>query len=108
MNLGTLLLRHARCRPDHPAVVFDDQRLARHRLVHRLGETAHVTAHDRLELGEPPRSQCRVSRITVSGGLRHTPGRERATIDTTPGRTPYGLLSCTKDFTVTTPSIVRA
>jgi non-ribosomal peptide synthetase component E (peptide arylation enzyme) len=27
MNLGVLLARHARYRPDHVAVVFDDQRL---------------------------------------------------------------------------------
>jgi long-chain acyl-CoA synthetase len=27
MNIGTLTARHARCRPNHPAVVFEDRRL---------------------------------------------------------------------------------
>lgn len=28
MNIGSLFSRHARYRPDHPAIVFEDQRLS--------------------------------------------------------------------------------
>ncbi len=39
MNLGTLLPRHARFRPDHPAIIFEDRRLTYaefHKSVNRL------------------------------------------------------------------------
>jgi len=42
MNIGTLIARHARCRPEHLAVVFDDQRLTYrefNRRVNRLANT---------------------------------------------------------------------
>lgn len=42
MNLGTLLPRHARFRPDHPAIVFEDRRLTYaefHKSVNRLANS---------------------------------------------------------------------
>ncbi|HBH03334.1 MAG: AMP-dependent synthetase [Candidatus Rokubacteria bacterium RBG_16_73_20] len=42
MNIGTLLPRHARYRPDHPAVVFEDQRLTFRRFNARVNRLANA------------------------------------------------------------------
>jgi hypothetical protein len=47
MNLGTLLPRHARYRPDHPAVVFDDQRAPATPLPAGRGRIGGALAHGR-------------------------------------------------------------
>jgi acyl-CoA synthetase (AMP-forming)/AMP-acid ligase II len=42
MNIGSLLPRHARYRPDHPALVFDDERLSFARLDRRVNRLANA------------------------------------------------------------------
>jgi long-chain acyl-CoA synthetase len=42
VNLGTLPTRHARCRPDHLAVVFGDQRLTWREFNSQVNRLAHV------------------------------------------------------------------
>ena len=42
MNLGTLPVRHARCRPDHLAVVFDNQRLSWDQFNRRVNRLANA------------------------------------------------------------------
>jgi len=42
VNLGTLPARHARCRPDHLAVVFEDQRLTWAKFNREVNRLAHV------------------------------------------------------------------
>jgi acyl-CoA synthetase (AMP-forming)/AMP-acid ligase II len=42
MNIGTLIPRHARYRPDHLAVVFEDQRLTYAQFGRRVNRLAHV------------------------------------------------------------------
>ncbi|MBI2313088.1 MAG: acyl--CoA ligase [Betaproteobacteria bacterium] len=42
MNIGSLLARHARCRPDHTAVIFEDQRLTWREFNSRVNRTANA------------------------------------------------------------------
>lgn len=44
MNIGTLLTRHARYRPDHLAVVFEEQRLTFRAFNQRVNRLAHALA----------------------------------------------------------------
>ena len=74
MNLGTLLPRHARFRPDHTAIIFEDQRLTYaqfHRSVNRL-------ANALLNLG-----------ITKGRQGRHHPAQLPGTIRDLLGRVPH-------------------
>ena len=42
MNIGSLLTHHARCRADHPAVIFEDQRLSYKQLNERVNRLANA------------------------------------------------------------------
>ncbi len=42
MNIGTLLTRHARYRPDHLAVIFEDHRLTYRAFNHRVNRTSNA------------------------------------------------------------------
>src|SRR3990172_8093268 len=52
MNIGTLLPRHARYRPDHPAVVFEDQRLTFRRFNARANRLANALGAAGLAKGD--------------------------------------------------------
>ena len=47
MNIGTILTRHARYRPDHPAIVFEDHRLSYREFNRRVNRRANTL----LEMG---------------------------------------------------------
>lgn len=52
MNLGTLLSRHARCRPNHVAVVFEEWRLTWRECNHRVNRLAHSFLNMGISKGE--------------------------------------------------------
>jgi long-chain acyl-CoA synthetase len=52
MNLGTLLPRHARYRPDHPAVVFEDARLTYRQFNARVNQLANALLAAGLRKGD--------------------------------------------------------
>ena len=52
MNLGTLPTRHAKCRPDHLALIFEDQRLTWREFNSRVNRLAHAFLNMGISKGE--------------------------------------------------------
>ena len=52
MNIGSLFTRHARYRPDHPAIIFENQRLSYRELNSNINRLANALSNLGIQKGD--------------------------------------------------------